>query len=219
MVSAGTDSIVEAMSVARNERAALVATLRAVGPDAPTLCEGWTTKDLTAHMVIREHRLDAAPGILVPQLAGYTAKVQNRVAAETDWDTLVAKLAAGPPLYSPLKLLDSVANVTEMFVHHEDVRRAAPDWQPRDLDAATADALRRPLATFSRMGMSKVPARVSLCTPDGHTLATVGEGPALTITGEIPELLLFAFGRNEVHADFAGDPDTVAAVKAAKRGV
>ncbi len=72
---------------------------------------------------------------------------------------------------------------------------------------------------FSRVGMSKVPARVTLCTPDGHTLAAVGTGPALTVTGEIPELLLFAFGRNEVHADFAGDPDTVAAVKGAKRGV
>ncbi len=207
------------MSVARNERAALVATLRAVGPDAPTLCEGWTTKDLTAHMVIREHRLDAAPGILIPVLAGYTARVQNRVAAGTDWSTLVDKLAAGPPLYSPLKLLDPVANVTEMFVHHEDVRRAAPDWQPRHLDAATVAALRRPLAMFARVGMSKVPARVSLCTPEGRTLATVGDGPALTITGEIPELLLFAFGRNEVHADFAGDPDTIAAVKGAKRGV
>lgn len=207
------------MSVARTERAALVTTLRAVGPDAPTLCEGWTTRDLTAHMVVREHRLDAAPGILVPFLADYTAKVQNRVAAETDWDALVDKLAAGPPLYSPLKLLDPVANVTEMFVHHEDVRRAVPGWQPRDLDAATVAALRRPLGMFSRVGMSKVPARVTLCTPDGHTLAAVGTGPALTVTGEIPELLLFAFGRNEVHADFAGDPDTVAAVKGAKRGV
>ena len=41
----------------------------------------------------------------------------------------------------------------------------------------------------------------------------------MTITGEVPELLMFAFGRNEVHADFAGDPDTVAAVKGAPRGV
>lgn len=52
--------------------------MRAAGPDAPTLCEGWTARDLAAHLVVRERRLDAAPGILVPQLAGYTAKVQNR---------------------------------------------------------------------------------------------------------------------------------------------
>lgn len=207
------------MSAARNERAALIATLRDAGPDAPTLCEGWTTKDLVAHMVVREHRLDAAPGILVPALADYTAKVQNRVAAETDWDELLAKLAAGPPLYSPLKLLDPVANMHEMFVHHEDVRRAVPGWQPRALDPAAVAALRRPLPMFVRLGMAKMPGRVSLRTPDGKTLASAGRGPAVTITGEVPELLMFAFGRNEVHADFAGDPDTVAAVKGAPRGV
>src|SRR5882762_622635 len=26
-----------------------------LGPDAPTLCEGWTTLDLAAHLVLREH--------------------------------------------------------------------------------------------------------------------------------------------------------------------
>ena len=207
------------MSAARDERAALVETLRAAGPDAPTLCEGWTTKDLVAHMVVREHRLDAAPGILVPALADYTAKVQNHVAAETDWDTLLGKLEAGPPLYSPLKLLDPVANMHEMFVHHEDVRRAKPGWEPRHLDDKAISALRRPLPVFVRMGMAKVPARVSLRTPDGKTLATAGQGPAVTITGEVPELLMFAFGRNEVHADFAGDPEAIAAVKGAPRGV
>ena len=67
------------MSVAQHERAALVETLRSVGPDAPTLCGGWTTRDLTAHLVLREYRLDAAPGITVPALAGYTTKVQKQI--------------------------------------------------------------------------------------------------------------------------------------------
>jgi len=58
------------VSVARRERAALVETLLGAGPDAPTLCEGWRTRDLAAHLVIREHRLDAAPGILIPLFAG-----------------------------------------------------------------------------------------------------------------------------------------------------
>ena len=207
------------MSVAQRERAALVETLRSVGPDAPTLCGGWTTRDLTAHLVLREYRLDAAPGITVPALSGYTAKVQKQITESTDWDALLAKFAAGPPLYSPLKLLDSLANVTEMFVHHEDVRRALPGWQPRALDDTVIAALRRPIPMFSRIAMARVPARVSLCTPDGETVSTVGRGPQLTITAEAPELLLFAFGRNEVRADFAGDDDAVAAVKAAKRGL
>ena len=51
------------------------------------------------------------------------------------------------------------------------------------------------------------------------TVPGVGYRIDATPVGEVPELLMFAFGRNEVHADFAGDPDTVAAVKGAPRGV
>ena len=73
------------MSAAQRERAALVQTMTATGPDAPTLCEGWTTKDLAAHLVIRERRLDATPGIMVSLLAGYTEKVQDKVARSKSW--------------------------------------------------------------------------------------------------------------------------------------
>ena len=34
------------------------------GPDAPTLCEGWTTADLAAHLVVRERNPLAGPGIV-----------------------------------------------------------------------------------------------------------------------------------------------------------
>ena len=44
------------MSYSQEERLALCALLDKSGPDAPTLCEGWTTGDLAAHLVLREHR-------------------------------------------------------------------------------------------------------------------------------------------------------------------
>jgi uncharacterized protein (TIGR03085 family) len=207
------------MTAAQRERAALVETFRAVGPDHPTLCTPWTTRDLAAHLVLREHRLDAAPGITFPPLAGYTAKVQDQIAADTSYDELVDKIASGPPLLSPFKLLDPLVNVAEMFVHHEDVRRAADDWEPRVLDAGTVSALTRPIGMLSRLGMAKVPGRVVLRTPDGKTLAAVGHGPDVTVTAEAPELLLFAFGRNAVRADFDGDQAAIEAVQAASRGI
>ncbi len=153
------------MTAAQRERAALVETMRAVGPDAPTLCEGWTTRDLAAHLVVRERRLDATPGIAIPFLAGYTDKVQRQTAASTDWDELLDKIASGPPLFSPFKLLDPVANMDEMYIHHEDVRRAQSDWEPRALDADTLTALRRPLGVMARLTMGNVPARVTLADP------------------------------------------------------
>ncbi|MBM4708683.1 maleylpyruvate isomerase family mycothiol-dependent enzyme, partial [Rhodococcus hoagii] len=72
------------MPYARDERHALVESMRAVGPDAPTLCGDWTARDLAAHLVLRERRLDAAPGIMVSALEGYTERVQRSIAAR-EW--------------------------------------------------------------------------------------------------------------------------------------
>jgi uncharacterized protein (TIGR03085 family) len=207
------------MSTAQRERAALVETMRATGPDAPTLCEGWTTRDLAAHLVVRERRLDAAPGILLPQLAGYTARVQQQVTDSTDWSTLLDRIASGPPLFSPFKVLDPLVNVAEMFIHHEDVRRAQPDWQPRILDDPTSDALARQVSMMARMTMAKSPARVTLATPDGKSLTTTGNGPAVTVTGPPGELLLFAAGREPARVGFTGDDSAVAALRSARRGL
>ena len=206
------------MSVAQRERAALVATMRSVGPDAPTLCEGWTTRDLAAHLVVREYRPDAAPGILIPLFAGHTAKVQDAAAKNTEWNALLDKVASGPPLYSPLKILDPVANVAEMFIHHEDVRRAQPGWTPRTLDPALAGKLGRTVSLMGRMTLAKLPARVTLKTPDGATVLAAGQGPAVTVTGPVEELLLFATGRT-AQVDYDGDAAAVQAVRDAPKGL
>ncbi len=206
------------MPIAQRERAALVDTLRGVGPDAPTLCEGWKTRDLAAHLMIREYRLDAAPGIVIPFLAAHTAKVQNEAAERMGWDELVDKVASGPPLYSPLKLLDPVANVAEMFIHHEDVRRAQPGWEPRVLEPSLAAMLRRTLPLMGRMTLARVPGRVALRTREGKTVLTAGRGPAVTVTGAPEELLLFSVGR-QARVEFDGDAPAVQAVRDAPKGL
>ncbi|WP_077082205.1 TIGR03085 family metal-binding protein [Mycobacterium numidiamassiliense] len=206
------------MTVAQRERAALVETMRGLGPDAATLCDGWTTRDLAAHLVIREYRPDAAPGILIPFFAGHTAKVQNDVAGRNDWDQLLDKVASGPPLYSPLKLLDPVANIGEMFIHHEDVRRAQPGWTPRELEPALAKSLRRSLPLMARMTLGKVPGRVALRIPEGKTVLIAGQGPAVTVTGTPQELLLFSVGR-KADVEFDGDAAAVEAVRDAPKGL
>jgi len=206
-------------STAQQERALLVDTMREVGPEQPTLCGDWTTRDLAAHLVVREGRLDTAPGILIPALADYTARVQNQVATETDWDVLLDKIASGPPTLSPFKLLDAVVNVAEMFIHHEDVRRAVSGWEPRDLDAGTTAALARQVPLMARMALSKVPGQLSLRTPEGKTLATAGRGPAVVVTGDPGELLMFVSGRDEARVTFTGDDDAVRAVRDSRSGL
>src|SRR6478736_7721484 len=145
------------MTAAQRERHALVDTMRAVGPDAATLCGDWTTRDLAAHLVLRERRPDAAPGILIPALAGYTARKQKQLTDSTDWPKLLDMVASGPPVYSPFKLLDPLVNTTEMFIHREDVRRAAPGWQPRQLDGDLESALRRQVRFAVRLSLGRAP--------------------------------------------------------------
>ena len=207
------------MSLAQRERAALVATMREAGPDQPTLCGDWRTRELAAHLVVRERRLDAAPGILLPALADYTERVTQRVAAETDWTDLLDKIASGPPTLSPFKLLDPVVNVAEMFIHHEDVRRGVSGWEPRELDAKTEAAIAKQVPNMARMALRKAPAEVILRTVTGTTLATVGRGAAVVVTGAPLELLMFGSGRNEARVEFSGDDAAVRAVREDRGGV
>ncbi len=207
------------MTAAARERAALVDTMRNVGPDAPTLCGDWTTRDLAAHLVLRERRPDAAAGILVSKLAGYTERKQRQLADGADWSNLLGMVASGPPIYSPFKLLDRLVNTTEMFIHHEDVRRAAPGWQPRDLDGDLTAALRRQVKLAARLSLSRAPATVTLTDSDGTALASVGKGPRCTISGPAPELLLFLSGRDAARVEFTGDDATVEQVRAARRAL
>lgn len=182
---------------ARAERAALCDLLIHLGPDQPTLCEGWRTRDLAAHLVLRERRPLAAPGIMLSPLAGYTARVQGRL-AQRPFADLVRTLRR-PPAWSPTRLapLDQAVNGTEMFVHHEDVRRAQPDWQPRELSTDQAGALWRRVRTLGRFVLRRVPAMIELAAP-GYGSVTVGRGgPSVRLYGDPGELTMFLTGRQQ----------------------
>lgn len=117
---------------AKRERLLLADLLEAAGPEAPTLCHGWTTRDLAAHVVVRERRPDAAAGVLLSPLKSRLDRVQSEF-AEKPYEELIQLIRTGPPRMSPfgLKQLDEAANTVEFYIHAEDVRRAQPDWSQR----------------------------------------------------------------------------------------
>jgi uncharacterized protein (TIGR03085 family) len=204
----------------RSERIALADLLEERGPDAPTLCEGWATADLAAHLVVRERRPDASLGIMASPLAGWTANVQASAKKRYGYRQLVQMVRQGPPFWSPLRPIDALANTVEYFVHHEDVRRATPGWQPRALDPGLEDVLTKRLG-FAKTLLRKAPVGVLLRLSDGtEPVSTTAGDPVVTITGTGPELLLCAFGRQSAaDVDYAGPDDAVAAFKAAKLGI
>ncbi|HEU5475053.1 MAG TPA: TIGR03085 family metal-binding protein [Actinophytocola sp.] len=206
------------MGVATAERAALCDLFGAVGPDQPTLCGGWLTRDLAAHLVIRERRPDAAPGILLPPLAGYTKRVQDGYAARP-WTELVELVRSGPPRFIPAKI-DELINTTEMFVHHEDVRRGQPDWRPRPPDERRDRALWAALTRTARLMLRRSPVGVVLRRSDTGAEIAARRGPnTVVIAGPPGELLLFAYGRSAVRVEFDGEQSSIAAVQGVTRGL
>jgi uncharacterized protein (TIGR03085 family) len=194
------------VTYARDERLAVCALLDETGPDEPTLCAGWRTVDLAAHLVLRERRPDAALGVMGGPLAGYTRKLQTRLSERTPFPRLVEQIRTGPPRMSLFGIpgADARANLGEYFVHHEDVRRAQPGWEPRDLDEGLSDLLWRQLK-MARLMLRKAPVGVELVRdgdprPDGAPAAPVritakARAPMVTVTGTPAELTMWAFGR------------------------
>jgi uncharacterized protein (TIGR03085 family) len=207
---------------ARRERAELCELFLELGPDEPTLCGDWTTRDLAAHLVVRERRPDAAIGIVVSKAAGYTDKVQAGV-ADTEWTDLVETVRSGPPFWSPTRLakVDELANTVEFFVHLEDVRRAQPTWEPRSLDADLVDALYGVLAKMSKRLVKSSPVGIVLEPDDAHgPIVAKQADPSVTVRGPVGELVMFVYGR-QTHSrvELFGDDASIEAVNAASFGI
>ncbi|MFF4239538.1 TIGR03085 family metal-binding protein [Actinomadura geliboluensis] len=187
----------------RRERLLLADALAEAGPDAATKCAGWTARDLAAHLVVREDRPDAAPGILLPPLAFYTERVRRRTARAVPFDRLVERFRDGPAKFSPYALpgVDKNANGVEFFVHHEDVLRARPDWEPREISPELEEVLWRRIK-IARFVLRKVQVEVTLVQPDGRRLRVPGRGRdargGVRVHGPVGELVLWALGRRDV---------------------
>ncbi|MEH1169412.1 TIGR03085 family metal-binding protein [Micromonospora sp. CPCC 205539] len=183
---------------ARAEREALADLLLALGPDAPTINEGWVTRDLAAHLLVRERRPDAASGLLLPPLRGYAERVRLRLAARP-YAELVAQVRR-PPVWSPVSnpLADELVNTMEFFIHHEDVRRAGPGWRPRELPPGLQAALWKRVGPLARLTLRRFPADLYVQAP-GHGEISVGRGgEPLRVVGAPAELALFLSGRQRV---------------------
>ncbi|MDA0636292.1 TIGR03085 family metal-binding protein [Nonomuraea sp. MCN248] len=211
------------MTHARSERAALCDLLDRLGPGEPTLCAGWDTYDLAAHLVLRERRPDAMPGIALPALAGRTASVQRALKAKHPFPELVGLVRKPGGVYR-LSFLDTAVNTIEYFVHHEDVRRAQPDWAPRELPADLEDLIWKRLSGMAKMMLRRSPVGVVLHRRGGGARSVVlggaQQGPKVEVSGPASELLLFCFGRQEhSRAEVTGDAEAVERLRSARLGV
>lgn len=214
------------MQFVEPSREVLAETLLAAGPHAPTLCEGWETRHLAAHLYLREHRPASALGFFVKPFAAKTAKAMDTVAARASTSEGYAKLVksfrSGPPLLSPMQIksVDNSANLVEYFVHTEDIRRAGDRWAPRALDSEYSEALWSELLKRAALLYRGVDVGIILVRPDGPRHVAKRAAVSVAIVGEPCELLLHAHGRTQqALVMFEGQADAVALLESADIGL
>jgi uncharacterized protein (TIGR03085 family) len=210
-------------SIRRAERAELLDTLRAVGPDAPTLCGGWTAHDVAAHLAASEAQrgiplatVYRVRRLLPPQLAGVLMRRlqalgerQNSRTKRRGWDESLRRLSDGPPPAFEARTIAPIRFIEE-WVHHEDIRRANGRCaRPTDDEALWSCG--QELVRF----VSYLPGRevVEVVLDDGRQLRIGGDDAdvRVTVAGRPGEVVLWLAGRiNAADVTVDGAPEDVA---------
>ncbi|MBO9567521.1 MAG: TIGR03085 family protein [Cellulomonas iranensis] len=198
------------------ERAWLSDALRAADPHDPTLCRGWQARHLAAHLVLREHPV-AAVGAVRGGLAAATERLAGTAADADGYAALVDRVARPPARWSPLAWAGDAVNVSEYFIHHEDLRRGDGPVPPRDLPDELVEVLWAQLVRMAPLRLRRLPVGAVLVRDDGRRAAVrsprSGHG-SVVLRGDVGELVLAVSGRLQA-ADvrLVGADDDVAAVR------
>ena len=137
--------------------------------------------------------------------------------------SVIAHASGEPPVWSPARIdkVDRLINTTEFFVHLEDVRRAQPDWEPRELPDELVDDLYAALGRSAKLFARKAPAGITLTPSNGHQPIVANSGsPMVTVSGPVGELVLWMFGR-QAHAriGYVGPDEAVDRLRTASFGL
>jgi uncharacterized protein (TIGR03085 family) len=204
------------------EREQLCDLMKELGPDAPTLLAPWTTRDLAAHLVLREHDNRAAPGLVMPGAWGRFAEKRRAALTRSDYNVLITTIRSGPPRgFFRIGWMRRGPNLNEFFVHHEDVRRAN-GLGPRTDAAARDEALWRNIG-LARWFLARRMHGVGLELEWAGTARIVRARrgtPTARLTGLPGELLLYLFGRRAAaDVEVSGPADAAEAVGRARFGM
>ncbi|MGQ4716222.1 maleylpyruvate isomerase family mycothiol-dependent enzyme [Streptomyces anulatus] len=187
------------------ERAALtddLARLDAGQWDAPSLCEGWTVRDVAAHLVdtARTTRIGFVAGLVRAwfDFDRQNARGVERERGASPQETLerlrrVASRTTTPPAPLDTRLVEEV-------VHGEDIRRAVGLVRayPQETVVRALRLQARTPASFG--GAKELVARVRLTATDADL--SIGEGP--DVTGPVLSLLLAVSGRRAALGELDG---------------
>jgi uncharacterized protein (TIGR03085 family) len=202
------------------ERVRFTDLLLELGPDAPTLCEGWVARDLAAHMVVIEHPEAWVGGGSWRRFA-LANRLHDRVMDQQrslPWAEQVDRVRRGP-IFGPFgwRAVRERMYIREYLIHHEDLRRANALGPRTGVPELQAMAWKK-ATTVGKIGLKRAPLPkgygLELANPNGERAVVVKGTPTVTIHGDPMELLLYAFGRCSAAAvRIEGPDDAVAAMQ------
>jgi uncharacterized protein (TIGR03085 family) len=203
------------MGWAQTEKMALVETLRRADPEAGTLCAGWNTRRLLAHLVQREQDPRGGLGDALrraePGQEKHLGRLADGAATPEGYAALLARFLAGPPRWSPMSWASEQLNLLEYVIHHEDVRRGGlVSPGPRVLPEPERQRIWQPLPLLARLRYRSAPVGVVLTQLGGARVTVKRGAPAVTLTGEPVEVALYTSGRRAAaHVQASGPPEAV----------
>jgi uncharacterized protein (TIGR03083 family) len=184
------------------ERLAFADVLESLGPDdwaRPSLCAGWTVRDVAAHIVSGAKSTPGAfVGGLISSGFNFDKMIAKNIAKEAgkDGPTLAKELRS----VAALRTKPEKAMLGEIIVHSEDIHRAlgSPGEHPAPNVIATLDHYRKAGAPLrSKQRASGLRLRAT------DLEWSAGDGPE--VTGPALALLLAIAGRVSVVAELSGD--------------
>lgn len=184
------------------QRDRLCDALEAAGPDAPTLCTGWTAADLAAHVWILDHDPIGWIGLGIGPLEGIHRARIARVRDRLSHAQVIERLREGDGSLACMRgdVLEGHRHALgEHYVHTQDVVRATGDGRDgaEDPSGELSEALWRRAAVAARALHLTTPGLV-LAHLDGRTTRVLPGRERVRVTGAPSEVLLWVHGRTAV---------------------
>jgi len=182
-----------------DERVTLAGLLEGVEPEAwetPSRCEGWSVKDVVAHLVFLAE--GTVSSVLLTSMRTHplpsraTAEVARRLAVSASPDELVDRLRKAADGRFVVPGLPPAVALGEVLVHRADVAAAA-GLPAHDADERLAAVLGAEQRLWWAFGVSRRVRGVRFEPTDGDWSVGPEVGPAVIGPGE--DLLLVATGR------------------------
>jgi uncharacterized protein (TIGR03083 family) len=198
-MSAGEKSLMDMAIEERTDLAAFLETLTPQEWHAPSLCEGWTVKDVVAHMVSYE---ELTPFGLMKRFARGRVSHANEVGVEEfapmSPQELMTFLGRHLRPQGLTAGFGGMIGLIDGTVHHQDVRRAL--GHPRTVPVDRLERILPLVPRNPRLGAGRRIRGLRLRATDlgwQH-----GEGPEVSGTGEA--LLMAMTGRREAVKELTG---------------